>query len=327
MFVHPLKIGTVELENNVILAPMAGITDLPFRIIAKKQGAGLTFTEMASAKAIYYKDDKTRKLLNCNGEKKPVGIQLFGSDVESLVFAAKYISNMADIIDINMGCPAPKVVKNGDGSKLLQNLDLVGNIVEEVVKVSNNVPVTVKIRKGFTKSNTVAVEAAKIIEQAGASAITIHGRSRDEFFSGNVDLEIIKKVKDSVKIPVIGNGDIIDEESALKMFQYTGVDGIMIGRASIGNPWIFSKILYYLHTGEKLKDLSLSEKLETIEEHINLEVEEKGERIGIMELRKHMAHYVRSLPNASKIREKINQITTKEELITYLRECFESNSI
>lgn len=220
-----------------------------------------------------------------------------------------------------MGCPAPKVVKNGDGSKLLQNLDLVGQIVEEVVKASS-VPVSVKIRKGWSKTSDVSVQVAKIIEQAGAKLITIHGRTRDEFFSGEVDLEAIRKVKEAVSIPVIGNGNIIDEESAKRMFEQTEVDGIMIGRASIGNPWIFKRILHYLQTGEKLREITNKEKLETILKHIELEVQIKGERVGIPELRKHLAGYVKSLPNASKIRQNINQINTKNELVQALKECF-----
>ena len=220
-----------------------------------------------------------------------------------------------------MGCPAPKVVKNGDGSKLLQNLDLVGQIVEEVVKAST-VPVSVKIRKGWSKTNDVSVQVAKIIEQSGANLITIHGRTRDEFFSGEVDLEAIRKVKEAVTIPVIGNGNIVNEESAKRMFEQTGVDGIMIGRASIGNPWIFKKILHYLQTGETLEEITNKEKLETIIKHIELEVQIKGERVGIPELRKHLACYVKSLPNASKIRQTINQINTKKELVQALKECF-----
>lgn len=220
-----------------------------------------------------------------------------------------------------MGCPAPKVVKNGDGSKLLQNLDLVGQIVEEVVKASS-VPVSVKIRKGWSKTSDVSVQVAKIIEQAGAKLITIHGRTRDEFFSGEVDLEAIRKVKEAVSIPVIGNGNIIDEESAKRMFEQTGVDGIMIGRVSIGNPWIFKRILHYLQTGEKLKEITNKEKLDTILKHIKLEVQIKGEKVGIPELRKHLACYVKSLPNASKIRQNINQINTKNELVQALKECF-----
>ena len=232
MYIRKLKIGNVELENNIILAPMAGITDLPFRIICKNYGVGLVCTEMASSRAIFYGDQKTKQLLDITGEKKPISAQIFGSDVESMRVAAEYVSSFADIVDINMGCPAPKVVKNGDGSKLLLNLQLVEEIVTEVVKVSK-VPVTVKIRMGWDNDNIVAVEAAKIIEKAGASAITIHGRTRQEFFSGKCNLDIIKKVKESVHIPVIGNGDITTVEEAKKMFEYTGVDGIMIGRGAL----------------------------------------------------------------------------------------------
>ena len=321
MYLKPLQIGNIKIENNIILAPMAGITDLPFRIIAKEYEVGLTFTEMASAKAIFYKDEKTNLLLNKQGENGKLGVQIFGSDIESLKYAAEKVSKDFDVLDINMGCPAPKVVKNGDGSRLLQNLDLVGQIVEEVVKSSSR-PVSVKIRKGWSKTNDVSEEAAKIIEQAGASMITIHGRTRDEFFAGEVDLEAIKKVKEAVKIPVIGNGNIVDEESALKMFEYTGVDGVMIGRASMGNPWIFKKIIHFLKTGEKLPEISNQEKLQTIIKHIELEVAQKGERVGIPELRKHLSCYIKNLPNASKIRVKINQINTKNELIDFLKECF-----
>ena len=321
MYLKSLKIGNVELENNILLAPMAGITDLPFRVICKSYGVGLVCTEMASSKAIYYNDKKTKDILKIEGEKRPIQAQIFGSDVESLKVAAEYVSEFVDILDINMGCPAPKVVKNGDGSKLLLDLEKVEEIVTEVVK-SSKVPVSVKIRKGWNEESIVAVEAAKIIEKAGASMITIHGRTRAEFFSGDVDLDIIKRVKESVNIPVIGNGNIIDEESALKMFEYTGVDGIMIGRTAIGNPWIFKRIIHFLQTGEKLQEVSPKEKLETIIKHIELEVEEKGEKVGIQELRKHMACYIKNLPNASKIRVKINQINEKNELIEYLKECF-----
>ncbi len=220
-----------------------------------------------------------------------------------------------------MGCPAPKIVKNGDGSKLLQNLDLIGRIVEEVVKASSK-PVSVKIRKGFNKTNDVSQEVAKIIEQAGASMITIHGRTREEYFSGDVDLTAIKKVKEAVRIPVIGNGNIVDEETALRMFEYTGVDGIMIGRGALGDPWIFKKIIHYLRTGEKLAKISNKEKLETMIEHIELEVEQKGEIIGIQELRKSMACYIKGTEEASKIRTKINSINNKKELEELLKEVF-----
>ncbi len=321
MYLKPLKIGNVELENNILLAPMAGITDLPFRVMCKNYGAGLVCTEMASSKAIFYNDKKTKDILKIEGEKRPIQAQIFGSDVESLKVAAEYVSGFADILDINMGCPAPKVVKNGDGSKLLLDLPKVEEIVTEVVK-SSKVPVSVKIRKGWNEESVVAIDAAKIIEKSGASMITVHGRTRAEFFSGDVDLDIIKKVKESVNIPVIGNGNIVDEESALKMFEYTGVDGIMIGRAAIGNPWLFKRIIHFLQTGDKLQEISSKEKLETIIKHIELEVEEKGEKVGIQELRKHMACYIKNLPNASKIRVRINQINRKDELIEYLKECF-----
>lgn len=227
MYLHKLKIGNVEIENNILLAPMAGITDLPFRILCKNNGAGLVCTEMVSSKALYYGDEKTKKLLETTGEKRPISVQIFGSDVEAMKSATEYVNNIADIIDINMGCPAPKVVKNGDGSKLLLNLDLAEQIVHEVVKKSKH-PVTVKIRKGWDEKNIVAVEMAKRIEKAGASMITIHGRTREEFYTGEADLDIIKKVKKAVSIPVIGNGDIKDGKDAKAMFEETGVDGIMV---------------------------------------------------------------------------------------------------
>lgn len=324
MYIKPLKIGNVVLENNIVLAPMAGITDLPFRYLAKKFNPGLVYTEMVSAKALFYGDEKTKKLLNMRNEKRPIAVQIFGSDVEAMVYTTKYLQDKADIIDINMGCPAPKVVKNGDGSKLLLNLDLVGEIVTAVAKASD-IPVTVKIRKGWNDDNIVAKEAAKIIEKAGASAITIHGRTREEFYSGNADWDIIKKVKESINIPCIGNGDIKSPEDALKIFKATNVDGIMIGRASLGNPWIFKNIIDYLETGTY--DYSFpnnSQKLKLIIEHINLEVEEKGEDIGIKEMRKHLSWYIKNLKDASRIREKINTLKTKQEVIDCLEEYFKS---
>ena len=232
MNIHKLKIGNIELENNILLAPMAGLTDKAFRIICKEYGAGMVCTEMASAKAIYYNDSKTKSLINVNGEKKPVSVQLFGSEPEVMNEAAKQVTEFADLIDINMGCPAPKVVKNGDGSKLLLDIDKVEEIVK-AVKQASTVPVTVKIRKGWDKNNIVAVDVAKIVEKAGADAITIHGRTREEYYSGKVDLEIIKAVKQAVNIPVIGNGDIIDRVTANHMLEYTGVDGIMIARGAL----------------------------------------------------------------------------------------------
>lgn len=322
MYLKKLKIGDVELENNIILAPMAGITDLPFRKIAKEYGVGLVYTEMVSSKAIFHNDEKTKKLLNINAEKRPIAVQIFGSDVKSMVYAAKYVQPIADIIDINMGCPAPKVVKNGDGSKLLLNLDLAEEIVREVVQAVEK-PVTVKLRKGWNNSNIVAVEAAKRFERAGAKAITIHGRTREEYYSGTCDLEIIKKVKETVKIPVIGNGDIKDLKSAIRMFEYTGVDGIMIGRASLGNPWIFKSIINGLTKEEcqpTLTQPTNEERLNTIIEHLNLMIEKKGEYVAIREMRKHISGYTKNLPNSSKFREEMNKIENKNELIKYITE-------
>ena len=233
MYIRKLEIGDVKLENNILLAPMAGITDLAFRKVCKKySNPGLVYTEMVSSKAIFYEDEKTNKLIQTEEAERPIAIQIFGSDPEIMAFAAKKVSEYADIIDINMGCPAPKIVKNGDGSRLLLNLELIYKIVKKVVE-SVEKPVTVKIRKGWDSENIVAVEAAKIIEEAGAKAITIHGRTRTQYYSGQVDLDIIKKIKENVKIPVIGNGDIKTPKDAKDMFDYTKVDGIMIGRAAL----------------------------------------------------------------------------------------------
>lgn len=320
MYLKELKIGNVTLENNIILAPMAGITDKSFRKICKEYGPGLVCTEMVSGKGLYYDDTKTKVLLDTEQEKKPVSMQIFGSEPEAMGYAAKYVSKFADIIDINLGCPAPKVVKNGDGSKLLLNLELLEKVVDSVVQ-NSTVPVTVKIRKGWDSKNIVAVEVAKIVERLGVSAITVHGRTREEYYSGQADWDIIKEVKKSVNIPVIGNGDIKSKEDALKMFEYTGVDGIMIGRAALGNPWIFKDIISYLK-GEKVETVSNEEKYKTIIKHINYETEEKGELVGIKEMRKHICAYIKNMPDATTLRQKINNIETKNELITCLTEYF-----
>ena len=321
-YIRKIKIGKVELDNNIFLAPMAGITDRAFRIVCEEFGPGLVCTEMISSKGLFYGDKKTDLLLNMKDERRPIAVQIFGNDVEAMKYAAEYVSKFADIVDINMGCPAPKVVKNGDGSKLLLNLPLVEEIVSEVVKASK-VPVTVKIRKGWDSDHVVAVEAAKIIEKAGASAITIHGRTRDEFYSGEADWDIIKKVKESVNIPVIGNGDVKSKQDAIKMFEYTGVDAIMIGRASLGNPWIFEEIL----KGVDSNKISNVEKLRVILKHIDLEIEEKGEETAVKEMRKHISWYIKNCKDASKFRDVVNRIDNRQELETCLKEYFESFGI
>ncbi len=317
-----LKIGTVELNNNIILGPMAGLTDRAFRIVCEKYNLGLVVTEMISAKALFYGDEKTKRLLSTEGEKVPVAVQIFGSDIQSMAFASKYINDNYefDIIDINMGCPAPKVVKNGDGSKLLLDVNKVYEITKAVVD-NSNIPVTVKIRKGWDSEHINAVEVAKAIEQAGASAITVHGRTRAEYYAGKADWDIIKKVKENIQIPVIGNGDIKTVYDAKKMFEQTNCDGIMISRACLGNPWIFELVQEYLNNNI-IREITNQEILETIIEHINLEIADKGENIGIKEMRKHICYYLKNMPNASQTRNKINHLETQQEVEDTLKEYF-----
>lgn len=322
MYLHELKIGNVTLKNNILLAPMAGITNLPFRIICEQYDPGLVCTEMVSSKGLFYHDEKTKQLLNMENEKRPIAAQIFGNDLEAMKYSAREVSKIADIIDINMGCPAPKIVKNGDGSKLLLDLNLASKIIETVVKEAT-VPVTVKIRKGWDNSHIVAVELAKIAEEKGVSAITIHGRTREEFYTGIADWNIIKEVKKAVSIPIIGNGDVKTKEDALAMFEQTKVDGIMIGRASIGNPWIFRQIQEYLQ-GKNITKVSKTEKLQTIMKHIELQVKILGENTGIKEMRKYMTYYLKNLPNATIMRQKINTIQTKQDLETCLTEYFQT---
>ena len=319
-----LKIGNVELNNNIILGPMAGLTDRPFRVVCEKYNPGLVVTEMVSAKALMYNDDKTKLLLNTEEEDSKIAAQIFGSDAESIGFAAKYISDLGrfDILDINMGCPAPKVVKNGDGSRLLLNLDKVREVAKAAVD-NSELPVTVKLRKGWDNDHIVAVEAAKILEEVGVSAITIHGRTRSEFYSGIADWDIIKQVKEAVNIPVIGNGDVDSPEKAKEMFEYTGCDGIMISRASLGRPWIFEEVQNYL-SGKDNIEVSNEDKLNTILKHIDLEIKDKGEYTGIREMRKHICFYLKGMPNASEIRNEINHLEDREEIEKRLKEFFKN---
>lgn len=313
MYIHPIKIGNIELKNNIFLAPMAGISDMPFRILCKEKGAGLVYTEMVSSKGMFYDDKKTKKLMEIDEKERPVAVQIFGSDPEIMGNIAKEVSKEADIIDINMGCPAPKVTKNGEGSRLLIDLDLIDRITKSVVE-NSRVPVTIKIRKGWDDEHITAVEVAKIAEKNGISAITIHGRTREQFYTGIADWNIIKKVKDAVSIPVIGNGDIIDGETAKKMFEETSCDAIMIGRASNGNPWIFEQIIEYLENGKNIPHPDVDSVKLMILKHLKMLVDYKGEYTAIREMRKQIAWYIKGMPNAANIRNEINKIEDLKEL-------------
>ena len=315
-----LKIGNVELENPYILAPMAGVTDLPFRLLCKEQGAGLLCMEMVSAKAIQYNNKNTKALLEIHPEELPVSLQLFGSEPDTISEIAKRIEELPfAILDINMGCPVPKIVRNGEGSALMKQPKLVHEIVSKTVKAIKK-PVTVKIRKGFDDSCINAVEIAKIIEDSGASAVAVHGRTREQYYSGKADWEIIRQVKEAVTIPVIGNGDVISGESAIAMQRQTGCDGVMIGRGAQGNPWIFSELLAYERAGKMPERPDKEERKNMMLRHARLQLKYKGEYLGIREMRKHVAWYTTGLPNSARLRGEINAIESYEELETLLKE-------
>lgn len=313
--VTELQIGSVTLENNLILAPMAGVTDLPFRLLAKEQGAGLICMEMVSAKALQYNNKNTYQLLEVDERERPVSLQLFGSDPDCISEMAKKIEDKPfDILDINMGCPVPKVVNNGDGSALMKNPKLAGEILRKTVKAIKK-PVTVKIRKGFDEEHINAVEMAKIAEDAGVAAIAVHGRTREQYYSGKADWDIIAQVKDAVSIPVIGNGDILDAKDVIAMKEQTGCDGFMIGRGAQGNPWIFHQILHYFETGELIGKPPMEEMIETMLRHARMQINFKGEELyGIREFRKHAAWYTAGYKNSAKLRGMINEVTTYSEL-------------
>lgn len=317
--IQRLKIGNVELDNNLILAPMAGVTDLPFRLLCKEQGAGLLCMEMVSAKAIYYGNRNTEELLKIDDREPPVSLQLFGSDPDIISEMAKRIEERPfAILDINMGCPVPKVVNNGEGSALMKNPKLVEEIVTKTVRAIHK-PVTVKIRKGFDEEHVNAVEIARIAEASGAAAVAVHGRTREQYYHGKADWDIIRQVKEAVKIPVIGNGDVNSPEDAVRIVQETGCDGIMIGRGAQGNPWIFRQILRWMETGEQLPPPSMEEVKEMILRHAVLLIEYKGTYTGIREMRKHVAWYTTGFPKSAKLRARVNEVTGFEELEDLIR--------
>ena len=318
--IRTLQIGNVTLENNLILAPMAGVSDLPFRLLCREQGAGLVCMEMVSAKAILYKNRNPEELLTIDPKEHPVSLQLFGSDPDIISEIAKQIEERPfDILDLNMGCPVPKVVNNGDGSALMKNPRLAGEIIEKTARAIKK-PLTVKIRKGFDDAHVNAVELAHIAQESGAAAVAVHGRTREQYYAGHADWDIIRQVKEAVSIPVIGNGDIRTPEDVAAMAEQTGCDGYMIARGAEGNPWIFRQILHYFETGEHLSRPDFSEVTEMLLRHAKMQIDCKGDYTGIREIRKHAAWYTAGYRNSSKLRGRINEVENYEQLEALFRE-------
>lgn len=310
-----LTIGNVILDNNVILAPMAGVTDLPFRLLCREQGAGLVCMEMVSAKAIYYNNKNTEELMTVHPDERPVSLQLFGSDPQIVAEMAKRIENRPfDILDFNMGCPVPKVVNNGEGSALMRDPRLAEQLLSGLVKAVKKT-VTVKIRKGFDEEHCNAVEIAKIAESCGVAAVVVHGRTRAQYYSGHADWDCIRQVKEAVKIPVIGNGDVDSPRAAKDLLDQTGCDGVMIGRAAQGNPWIFREVVNYLENGTLISRPDMQEKREVILRHAKLQLECKGEYTAVREMRKHLAWYTVGMPHSARFRQSINAMETMEQLL------------